>query len=189
MKRLIIVTIIATAVTGCATVPLASQSETNAAKSFETSVDSAGIYVMRDSIFGAALKKTVYVDGTTIGATAPNSFLFFRVKEGEHVLATESEFSENFLNVNVEHGKNYFVRQAIKIGVFVGGAKLTEISAVEGKSAIQSLKLAAPSAPIYLQKLDKLNLGILDVEQPVKPIKPVIRNNTQTGRYGTYANQ
>jgi len=188
MKRFIIATIIATTATGCATVPLASQSETSAAKRFETSVGSAGIYVMRDSMFGAALKKTVYVDGTTIGSTAPNSFLFFRVKEGVHVLATESEFSENFLNVNVEHGKNYFVRQTIKMGVFVGGAKLTEISEVEGKSAIQSLKLAAPSAPIYLQKLDKLNLGKLDVAQPVKSIKPVVSNNMQSGRYGMYTN-
>ncbi len=42
----------------------------------------------------------------------------------------------------VEAGKNYFIRQIIKMGVFVGGAKLERVSEDEGKAEVSKLSLA-----------------------------------------------
>ncbi|MNJ01394.1 hypothetical protein D3C73_1610130 [compost metagenome] len=42
----------------------------------------------------------------------------------------------------VEAGKNYFIEQTIKMGVFVGGAKLTVVPEAEGRRQVAQLKLA-----------------------------------------------
>ena len=59
------------------------------------------------------------------GESAPNVFFYTQVKGGEtHKIETESEFSPNTLELMLEAGKNYFIRQFIKMGAFVGGADL-----------------------------------------------------------------
>ncbi|XOC77871.1 DUF2846 domain-containing protein [Haemophilus influenzae] len=57
-------------------------------------------------------------------------------------MSTESEFSNNDLNIKTESGKNYFIRQYIKFGVFAGGANLEQVSEEEGKKAISKLNMA-----------------------------------------------
>jgi hypothetical protein len=91
---------------------------------------------------GPILKKTVKVDDQVIGETAINTYFYRPLAPGAHVLATESEFSDNKLNLNAEAGKNYYVRQYIKFGVFVGGANLEQVSEAEGQKGVASTKLA-----------------------------------------------
>lgn len=109
---------------GCASVPLASNAENATAKSFPAPESGkAGLYVYRDSFVGKALKKDVYLDGRCLGETADRVFFYQQISASQpHTLGTESEFSPNNLTLNVAPGKNYFVRQYIKMGVFVGGA-------------------------------------------------------------------
>ena len=72
-------------------------------------------------------------------------FFFTEVKGNEtHTIATESEFSPNELTLATEAGKNYFVRQYMKMGVFVGGAGLETVDEVQGKAAVQRLGMALP---------------------------------------------
>ena len=46
--------------------------------------------------------------------------------------------------VKTDSGKNYYIKQYIKMGVFVGGANLEQVSESEGQSAIAKLQLAQP---------------------------------------------
>ncbi|OYT96775.1 MAG: hypothetical protein CFE49_05480, partial [Pseudomonas sp. PGPPP3] len=64
------------------------------------------------------------------------------ISPGAHVLATESEFGDNTLNLTAEAGKNLFVRQYIKMGVFVGGANLEQVSDSEGRKGVSETELA-----------------------------------------------
>lgn len=86
------------------------------------------------------------MDGKCIGESAPDVFFYTQVTSGKHVVSTESEFSPNDLTVLVEAGKNYFIRQYIKLGVFVGGAGLELMPEEEGKAAVEKLQLATPGA-------------------------------------------
>jgi hypothetical protein len=43
-----------------------------------------------------------------------------------------------------ESGRNYFIRQFIKMGVFVGGAGVEPVEEAKGKQAVASLELAKP---------------------------------------------
>ncbi|MGR6034261.1 MAG: DUF2846 domain-containing protein [Candidatus Nitrosoglobus sp.] len=145
LKKLLTIPILvfASYVTGCATVPMAPAKEDTLRKEFVTpSKDTASLYIYRDSKLGGALKKTISIDGQIIGETAPMTYFYRAIKPGVHRLSTESEFGDNTLTLEVIGGKNYFVRQYIKMGVFVGGANLELVSEEEGKESVKKCKLA-----------------------------------------------
>ena len=131
-------------VVGCAQVPLQDTAASDAAKRFPAPEEGmAGLYIYRDSSFGGALKKDIWVDNECIGESAPNTFFYTLVSGDEpHTLSTESEFSPNKLLITPASGENHFIRQYIKMGVFVGGANLEEVEAEKGKLAVSKLNLA-----------------------------------------------
>ena len=130
--------------TGCASVPMANQERDAKRKDFDSPPEGeAGLYIFRDSTFGSALKKDIWVDGKCLGQSAPLVYFYTTVEgDKEHRLSTESEFSPNDLELYTEAGENYFIRQAIKLGVVVGGAKLDSVGRNEGRAAVEELDLA-----------------------------------------------
>jgi hypothetical protein len=99
----------------------------------------------RNSFVGKALKKDIWIDGKCIGESAPDVFFYAEVEGGKtHKIDTESEFSPNTLELMFDSGKNYFVRQFIKMGVFVGGAGVEQVSEQQGKIDVAQLELAQP---------------------------------------------
>jgi Protein of unknown function (DUF2846) len=143
-KKLVLLVIALSFFAGCASVPMASKEESKQAKSFALpSGDNAGVYVYRSGGLGGALKKDVWIDDKCVGETAPNVFFYELVKGGqEHKISTESEFSPNDLLLKTESGKNYFVNQYMKFGVFVGGANLELVDEDKGKKEVAKLELA-----------------------------------------------
>ena len=144
MYKIVIVIILSSIFVGCASVPLESPENQATAKNFQAPQQgSSGLYIYRNGSFGGALKKDVWVDGNCIGETAPNIFFYQEVTAGkEHTISTESEFSPNNLLVKTESGKNHFIEQYIKMGAFVGGAGLKEVTEDEGKKIVSDLKMA-----------------------------------------------
>lgn len=99
----------------------------------------AGLYLIRKSQFlGHGLKKSLYVDGQYVGETIDGYYFYRLVKPGKHVLQTESEFSENYLPVEFEEGKNYFFNQNTKKGVFVDGVLLEQLTEEQAKVILES---------------------------------------------------
>lgn len=145
MKKALIAAALATTIlSGCASIPMESTEQSNMAKKFASpSNENAGLYIYRSGILGSALKKDVWVDDKCIGETAPNVFFYEEVAGNkEHKISTESEFSPNDVLLQTESGKNYFIRQYIKLGVLVGGAGLEVIDEESGKKEVQKLKMA-----------------------------------------------
>jgi len=144
--KIVSLTILSAAVllTGCATVNMAPKEESSKAKQFaQPSGNNAGLYVYRNSFVGKALKKDIWVDGKCVGESGPDVFFYTEVEGGKtHKIDTESEFSPNALELMAEAGKNYFVRQYIKLGAFVGGAGVEQVSEEQGKRDIAPLELA-----------------------------------------------
>ena len=122
---------------------MATEADDAAAKSFSPPPsDKAGVYIYRDSRLGRALKKRVYVDGEVIGETGSKTYFYTLVEPGERKLSTESEFGENDLALQAVAGKNHYVRQAIKLGVLEGGAKLELVDEETGQEGVRSCKRA-----------------------------------------------
>ncbi len=144
LKKIAFVVLASGILSGCATVPMADKEVSSKAKTFEAPpAGKAGLYIYRNSTLGGALKKDVRVNGKCIGETAPNMFFYELVNANEEQnISTESEFSPNDLKIKTEAGKNYFIRQYIKLGVFVGGAGLEQVSDSQGKADISGLSMA-----------------------------------------------
>ena len=144
LKPVYISTIVASMLlAGCASVPMASKEHDAALKAFNTPAnDRSGVYIYRNSSFGGALTKKINIDKTYIGKSAPDVYFYQELAPGNHTISTESEFSDNQIDLATEGGKNYFVRQYIKMGVFVGGANLEIVSDEEGKEGVLECELA-----------------------------------------------
>lgn len=129
---------------GCSTVPLEPNEVSQNSKSFKKPPKgNAGLYIFRDSYFGASLKKDIWIDNKCLGESSSRVFFYKSVKGNKkHKVSTESEFSPNNLIINTKSGKNYFVRQYIKMGLAVGGADLELVDEVEGKDIVSELDMA-----------------------------------------------
>mgnify|MGYP000544243174 FL=1 len=143
-KVLTTIAVTALLATGCTSVPMESKEKSELAKKYNSPSDGkAGLYVYRSGSFGGALKKDVWLDGKCVGETAPNMFFYEEIEgNAEHKVSTESEFSANDLLVKTESGKNYFVSQYIKMGVFVGGAGVELVDEEKGKKQVSKLDMA-----------------------------------------------
>ena len=130
--------------TGCASVNMATKEESAKAKEFKPpSTGNAGVYVYRNSFVGKALKKDIWIDGKCIGESAPDVFFYTEVPGGKtYKIDTESEFSPNTLELMLAAEKNYFIRQYIRMGVFVGGAGLEQVTEEQGKKDVAQLEMA-----------------------------------------------
>ena len=144
VQKFLITAFVASLFTGCASVPMGSTAESTKAKRYDApSSGNAGLYIYRSSFVGQALKKDIWIDGKCVGESANKVFFFEEVKgDQEHKISTESEFSPNDLLLKTESGKNYFIEQYIKMGVFVGGAGINVVGDEEGKKAVSELNLA-----------------------------------------------
>ncbi len=93
------------------------------------------------------------------------SFLVEKIEPGEHVISTESEFGNNEILINTEANKNYFVRQNIKFGVFVGGSSIHEVSVEKGMEDVKKCEL------IEAQRKESVNINPADIEKARAELK------------------
>ncbi len=139
LKTCIIIAMVALA-TGCASVQMASPEKDQAAKTFTIKPEKANIYVYRNESMGAAVKMPVALNGKLIGDTASKTYLKLEVSPGEHTLMSKTE-NDAILRVNTEAGKNYFVWQEVKMGMFAARSALKLVDDTTGKAAVQECKL------------------------------------------------
>lgn len=145
MKKVVSLAVLGVSLlSGCASVPMESTEKSDEVKKFAApSNGKAGLYIYRSGIVGSALKKDIWVNDKCVGESASNVFFYNEVPgDAEHKVSTESEFSPNDLFVKTASGKNYFVQQYIKMGVFVGGAGLELVDEEQGKAEVAKLQLA-----------------------------------------------
>ena len=122
---------------GCASVPMATHEQDAESKTFPVPpADKAGVYVYRNSFLGKSLKKTVSVDGISIGKLANETYFYKIIAPGKHTLSTESEFGDNSIVFQADSGKNYFARQYMKMGVLIGGSGIEMVSEDQGKKEV-----------------------------------------------------
>ena len=145
-RTILLATALATILlTGCASVATLSDEEKVQAINENGPEGTARVYVYRDHMLGAVLYKDIYIDGKCLGESAPDTFFYTDVEGGKnHWISTESEFSPNHLYFYAESGKKYFFQQAIRLGIFVGGAVLTQVDPETGKNALYKCSLAVP---------------------------------------------
>lgn len=142
LKRFLGVALVAggLALGGCASVPMASVEQDGAAKTFAVKPDKSNIYVYRNESLGAAVKMPIALDGRLVGDTAAKTYLLLEVPPGEHTLVSKTE-NDSVLPVATVAGKNYFVWQEVKMGMFAARSALKLVDEEAGKKAVAECKL------------------------------------------------
>jgi len=142
LKRILALGVISAAVlaSGCASVPMASPERDGAAKSFSVKPGKANIYVYRNESIGAAIKMTLVMDGKLVGSTASKTYALLEVNPGKYTLLSKAE-NDSTLTVTAAAGRNYFVWQEVKMGVFGPRSALQLVDDATGKAGVAECKL------------------------------------------------
>ncbi len=130
----------ASVMSGCASVPMASDEKDVAAKTFRVQPGKSNIYVYRNESMGGAVKMEVDLDGKQVGTTAAKTYLLLTVNPGKHTLVSHAE-GNSTLAVDAQAGKNHFVWQEVKMGVLYAGSKLQPVDELTGKAGVGECKL------------------------------------------------
>ncbi len=100
------------------------------------------IYIYRPNhYYGSWVKKRVWVDGKFAADLVAESFFVAVVKPGQHIVSTRSEFGNNHITFKTKPGRNYYVMQNIKYGVFTQGSGIRLVSYKKAMKEILNLDL------------------------------------------------
>ncbi len=135
-----------TLIASCATVPMASLDDDQAAKQFSPKSGMANIYVARSSAVGQAILFSIALDGKLEGQLANKTFYFFEVGAGEHEVNALSPEDAETLTLNTEPGKNYFIKVSPQMGMMAARVKIEEVGELEGIKLVSKCSLAERGA-------------------------------------------
>ena len=143
MKRYFLLGVIfATSVLGgCASVPMASLEADTNAKQFNVEPNKSNIYLYRNESMGGAIAMPVALDGQVAGKSGPQTFFLWSVEPGEHEVTSLTENTAK-IKINTKAGKNHFIWQEVKMGMWTARSKLNEVDEEEGKKGVEECKLA-----------------------------------------------
>lgn len=134
---------------GCASAPMATPERDMNAKAFAPIADKAVVYIYRDENFGGAVKIPIIVNSRIIGDTVAKSYFRIVLDPGPCEVQCKAE-SDSRQSFQTEAGKVYFLRQEMKMGMFMAGCMMHLIPEAEGHMAIARCKLL--EAPETLPK-------------------------------------
>jgi hypothetical protein len=141
MRVLIALISLCALVAGCTSVPLAPAEADASAKQFQPAKGSANIYVYRNETFGGAVAMTVSLDGKVMGRTGPQTFFLWQVPPGKHEIASHTE-NISRITIDAREGRNHYVWQEVKMGMWQPGSQLSEVGEQEGRKGVLECKRA-----------------------------------------------
>lgn len=126
---------------GCASVPMDSMNSDQTSKQFEVPADKSGIYLYRNENFGGAIAMTVALNGRVAGQTGPKTYFHWVVEPGQHEISSITE-NTSTLVLNTEPGRNYYIWQEVKMGLWTARSLLQEVDAATGQAGVLECKKA-----------------------------------------------
>ncbi len=107
----------------------------------EAPTDKALIYVLRPTIFGMKIHSKLAADGEWKGVNRGRTYFFFTLEPGEHYFCSESE-NQDYLKLNVEAGKTYYLQQKVELGVWKARTNLVVMTDEQGKDKLKDVHLS-----------------------------------------------
>lgn len=127
---------------GCASVPMSTPDQDAKAKGFSPLPGRASLYIYRNENFGAAIPMTVSVNKRTLGQTAAKTYFQLNVVPGRYTIESNAE-NVSTLNLWADAGKNYYVWQEVKMGMWSARSALQQVDEAKGKAGVLESKLIA----------------------------------------------
>ena len=146
LKALIASVTIALLLTSCAaTVPMMSERDDGLAKQFRPApLNKSNIYLYRDEFLGSAVAFNISLDGHMEGQTGAQTYYLWTVNPGRHVISSAEE-NVDTITLYTKPGKNYYIWQEVKMGMFSPRVALHQVDEATGKQAVLQCKRAKSS--------------------------------------------
>lgn len=117
------------------------------------------VYVVRPNRAGGIIKFQFHVDGKHVGTTKARRFLYLVLDPGPHLFMSKSE-NESEMQLNLEAGKTYFLKQKIKLGALKTMNELIQVNESEGREILQNCRLGDQTEkPIIANTKPCINCG------------------------------
>ncbi|MBS2209898.1 DUF2846 domain-containing protein [Carboxylicivirga mesophila] len=142
MKKLIFALAVIPLLIGCAGTSKAPVEHSNEAKQFEKHPEKGIVYVYRTGrVVGAAGQIQVKINGIDAGGTGPATFFRWELEPGTYSFMSYTPESSKVVELNVEAGQHYFLRQDARMGVSAGRVTLVEKDEQTGMKEVNDCKL------------------------------------------------
>ena len=99
------------------------------------------VYVLRPSSFGALIRQDINCDNVFVGSTKSRQYVYTVLDSGVHTFTSSSE-NVATLDVTLEAGKVYYIKQQVKMGVLYAETGLKLLDENEGKKYSEKCKLS-----------------------------------------------
>ena len=141
MNKLFFVSIVASMLSACASVPMGDDQQDAQLKTFVAPKGMAGVYIYRNESMGRSVKMDVSLDGQPIGQTVANVYLYKEVTPGKHTVMSVAE-NTDALEFEAKPGTLTYIWQEVKMGILYARNKLHLVSEADGKKGVQETSLA-----------------------------------------------
>ena len=140
----VVSTIMLLLLSGCISVPMAPLDLDIKAKQFSPVPNKASLYVYRSELYGGVQPMAITVNGRTLGQTVGETYFRLNLTPGRYNIESHAENVSGLL-LTVEAGKNYFVWQEVKMGMWTGRSQLHQTDERNGRAGVMESKLIAMS--------------------------------------------
>lgn len=146
IKWLTPILIIILLLSGCASTSKAPESSSNEAKNFNAPHGKGTVFLYRTGrAVGAVGQLKVKVNSTDAGGTGPGTFFRWDLTPGTYTFSSSTSESSAVVQLDVEVGKVYFLRQDARMGVNSGRVTLVEVDSKRGESEVKNCQLIVSS--------------------------------------------
>ena len=140
--RVFLLSIFSLALVSCANVSTAPDQQSAAAKEFQAPEGKGTVYLYRTGrAVGAAGQLSVQVNGKYAGGTGPGTFFKWDLKPGTYTFLSSTAESSATVQIDVEAGQVYFIRQDARIGINAGRVTMKEVDAEQGMREVKNGRL------------------------------------------------
>ena len=120
---------------------LSSKEKDAKAKALTPAGGKALVYVVRPSSLGGLIKMTVRCDNVEIGSTKAGNFVYAMIDPGSHTLTSSAENTAN-LEITLEAGKTYYVKQQVLMGFVIAETNLKVLDDKDGQKDLKKCRLS-----------------------------------------------
>jgi len=126
--------------------------------------EKATVYVIRNSIVGSLIRMVVECNGMKIGSTKAKQYLYTLLDPGAYTFVSTTPENKASLDITLEAGKTYYIKQKVKMGIVVARTGLELMNEADAKKALNDCKLSSDN--IYIPENNEYN----EENQVSKPV-------------------
>ena len=144
--KLLLVSLFMLNLISCAYVSKAPEEQNALAMEFQAPEGKGSVYLYRTGrAVGAAGQLLVKVNGNDAGGTGPGSFFKWDLSPGLYTFLSSTAESSATIQVEVNAGELYFIRQDARLGLSAGRVTMKQVNSTQGIKEVKNCNLLVSS--------------------------------------------